>query len=147
MYVVGGSADNVPVGAPTRGERFYQVRPILERQEPRPTLHAEDTPRRGVRLLSSQTSVQPSSLTRAVARADSAIQHRDRKRSDALLHPLRSARRGVANGTVARTVNDGSMVPVGPVRGRPRSWLARCEPYTEESTEFDAIEDRLVFYG
>jgi hypothetical protein len=39
---------------------------------------SERHPSRGVRSQWSQTSVQPSSLTRAVARADSAIQHRDR---------------------------------------------------------------------
>jgi len=42
--VLTGPADNIPVDAPTfEGERSYQVRPILERHEPRPTLQREDT--------------------------------------------------------------------------------------------------------
>ena len=61
-YVVGGPADNIPVGAPSRGERSLSSQADPRRHEPRPTLHAEDTPRRGVRSLWSQASVQPSTL-------------------------------------------------------------------------------------
>jgi hypothetical protein len=62
--VVGGPADNIPVDAPHRGERSYQVRPILEGKN-RGRHFVRKTPLAGeVRSLWSQASVQPSSLRR-----------------------------------------------------------------------------------
>ena len=86
-YVVGGPADNIPVGGPLiGGERAYRVRPILEGahrgrhfREPR------------VRSERGQTSAQPLTLTRAVTRAgtrnstpgsETAAQLEDRQRRD-----------------------------------------------------------------
>src|ERR1700716_1194549 len=61
----------------TWGERSYQVRPILEgknrgRHFVRKTPHA-----RGVRVLSSQTSVQPSTLREPSPARVPKIQHRE----------------------------------------------------------------------
>src|ERR1039458_8896085 len=53
---------------PPRGERSYQVRPILEGKN-RGRHFVRKTPSPGVRFLWSQTSIQPSTLTRTVARA------------------------------------------------------------------------------
>ena len=63
-----GPADNIPGGRPQGGERSYQVRPILEYTN-RGRRFVRKTPSRGVRLLLSRASVQPSSLPRAVAHA------------------------------------------------------------------------------
>ena len=51
-----------PGGRPLGGKHSLSSQADPRRHEPRPTLHAEDTPRRGVRLLWSQASVQPSTL-------------------------------------------------------------------------------------
>ena len=63
---------------PQWGERSYQVRPILEGKEPRPTLRPQDTPHTGgVRALWSQTSVQPSTLREPSPARAPKIQHRE----------------------------------------------------------------------
>ena len=54
---------------PSTGRTLLSGQADPRRQEPRPTLRAEDNPSPGVRSLSSQTSVQPSSLTRTVTHA------------------------------------------------------------------------------
>ena len=94
-YVVGGPADNIPVGGPLiGGERAYQVKPILEGahrgrhfREPR------------VRSERGQTSAQPPTLTRAVTSPLLApeIQHRD-------LRPPHNSKTGSAV-TVVAVVN------------------------------------------
>ena len=118
--------------APFAGERFYQVRPILEgknrgrhfvRKTPLPGSqiaiesdlgsafepNASRRPRRQrnstPRSQSSQTSVQPSSLTRAVARADSAIQHRDRNPLEA------TVRRGCRESSKRSSASVGAGAP------------------------------------
>jgi hypothetical protein len=66
-YVVDGPADNIPVDTPhAGGERSYQARPIPEGKN-RGRHFVRKTPPAGVKSLESQTSVQPSSLTRTAA--------------------------------------------------------------------------------
>ena len=76
MLVKGGSADNLPVGALTRGERSYQARPILEDKN-RGRHFVAKTPTPGVRVLLSQTSVQPSTLREPSPARAPKIQHRE----------------------------------------------------------------------
>jgi hypothetical protein len=71
----GGPADNIPVDA-QQGERSYQVRPTLDGTN-RGRHFREKTPTSRVRSEMGQTSVQPSTLTRTVARAGTTIQHRE----------------------------------------------------------------------
>ena len=77
-YVVdGGSADNIPVGAPQRGERSYQVRPILEGKN-RGRHFVRKTPSPGSQIAFESGLGSAFEPTPAVARADSTSEHRDR---------------------------------------------------------------------
>ncbi len=76
MLVKGGSADNLPVGALHSGERSYQARPILEDKN-RGRHFVAKTPTPGVRVLLSQTSVQPSTLREPSPARAPKIQHRE----------------------------------------------------------------------
>jgi hypothetical protein len=78
-YVVdGGSADNLPVGALTWGRTLLSSQTDPRKQEPRPTLRQQDTLAREVRVLSSQASVQPSTLREPSPARAPKIQHRER---------------------------------------------------------------------